>query len=279
MSSTLLTSDFEEIVANAIRKYQVLTLDDAINKMSTGINQNSIVFTFDDGYQDTYTEALPILEKYQVPATIYITSGFISREKYPYEFLLADVISEKKQLTYDIAGKKYTENTESNLEKITIYNKLKDKLRPISDHIRQPVIDSLCDDNVQSFIETDLFMNWDQVKKLNRHPLITIGAHTYSHSQLDLFQEQDVNQDIQKGTHDIEHNLDMKVSHFAYPYGGYDDASINLVKKNGFKSAVTTKPDYISKGKVKNILKLPRVELAHENIDSELNKLQAMFSI
>lgn len=58
--------------------YNVLSLSDAVALLASEqkIPRRTVVITFDDGYLDNFTEALPILEKYSLPATIFVTSDF-----------------------------------------------------------------------------------------------------------------------------------------------------------------------------------------------------------
>jgi peptidoglycan/xylan/chitin deacetylase (PgdA/CDA1 family) len=55
-------------------------------------NKSSLVaLTFDDGYQDNLTTALPLLEKYSMPATIFVVAGFINRDGYLSEAELREL--------------------------------------------------------------------------------------------------------------------------------------------------------------------------------------------
>lgn len=64
--------------------YTTVTLDDltSVWKFGTPLPEKSIVLTFDDGYEDFYTAAFPILTKYNFKATIYIVTDFIDRPNY-----------------------------------------------------------------------------------------------------------------------------------------------------------------------------------------------------
>ena len=68
------------------RRRQVVPLIETLS------NKRSLVaLTFDDGYQDNLTTALPLLEKYSMPATIFVVAGFINRDGYLSEAELREL--------------------------------------------------------------------------------------------------------------------------------------------------------------------------------------------
>ena len=78
---------FERQLQWLARWRRVVTLEETLRSPA---RKNLIALTFDDGYQDNLTVALPLLEKYQMPMTIFITAGFVGREGY----LSADEVGE-----------------------------------------------------------------------------------------------------------------------------------------------------------------------------------------
>jgi glycosyltransferase involved in cell wall biosynthesis/peptidoglycan/xylan/chitin deacetylase (PgdA/CDA1 family) len=61
--------------------YDVVSLKDAIGAMTAGENgKRRVVITFDDGYQDFYTHAFPVLERFGFKATIFVISGLTADE-------------------------------------------------------------------------------------------------------------------------------------------------------------------------------------------------------
>ena len=59
--------------------YQVISLEDLVQGINKGVlfNRHSVVITFDDGYEDNYTKAFPVIKKYDFPAIIFVISDFI----------------------------------------------------------------------------------------------------------------------------------------------------------------------------------------------------------
>jgi len=55
-----------------------------------GISKHSVWVTFDDGYKDNYINAYPILRKYKIPATFFITTGYINKKVTPYDLFIGN---------------------------------------------------------------------------------------------------------------------------------------------------------------------------------------------
>jgi peptidoglycan/xylan/chitin deacetylase (PgdA/CDA1 family) len=97
----------------------------------------------------------------------------------------------------------------------------------------------------------DSYLNWDQVRLLDRSGLITIGGHTLDHPELTTLSIADQEHEIIDSKQQIEAELGHPIYDFAYPYGNYDDDTINIVRSAGYRTAVTTNPnDYQSAGSI-----------------------------
>ena len=75
---SLPTAVFAARMAHIARHYQVLTVEDLVERLAQGqVPRNALVLTFDDGYRDNFTHAAPILRRLGLPATIFLVTGHI----------------------------------------------------------------------------------------------------------------------------------------------------------------------------------------------------------
>lgn len=77
---TLTATEFEKQIAYIASHYQVILLSELVNRLENGESvQGCVCITFDDGYHDNYTVALPILEKYSVPASVFVITSLMGK--------------------------------------------------------------------------------------------------------------------------------------------------------------------------------------------------------
>ena len=110
-------------------------------------------------------------------------------------------------------------------------------------------------------------MNWEELRELNKEPLITLAAHTKSHFAIARLSEEEAGEQIQTGMDIMEKELGEKATHFSFPYGSNCAANkrdFELVKKFGFKTAVTTRKAVLYKEHKDHMMALPRVSLNGE---------------
>ena len=86
----------------------------------------------------------------------------------------------------------------------------------------------------------DSYLDWAQIREMTKSGLIEIGAHTINHANLASLSPADQTKEILDSKTIIENELGVKITTFAYPYGRYSQATIDIALKAGFKSAVTT---------------------------------------
>lgn len=69
-------------------RYEVVPIDDVVSLVAAASHpaRDRAVITFDDGYEDVYHHAFPVLRRYRLPATIYLTTAYVeARRPLPWE--------------------------------------------------------------------------------------------------------------------------------------------------------------------------------------------------
>jgi len=88
----------------------------------------------------------------------------------------------------------------------------------------------------------DAYLNWNEIRMLDQSGLITIGGHTLDHENLTTLPLGEQRRQIADSKAGIEHELGHNIRHFAYPYGAYNQTSIEMAREAGYVTAVTVAP-------------------------------------
>lgn len=254
------------------RHATVLRLDELVRGLQADSKKNplprrSVVVTFDDGYANNLTHAKPLLEKYGVPATIFVTSrylgdqrGFWSNE---LERLLLSPGRLPAQLRIRINGhspvwkleqaavyraddyERYCKwnawQPETPTARHAVYRELYQEMQALPWAEQQRVLAEL--EAQVELIETPCaqqrFLTQDELHTLAQNELIEIGSHTVTHPLLPGLPLAEQEREIRESKHALEAIINRPVSSFAYPYGRYSAETASLVRAAGFNCACT----------------------------------------
>lgn len=224
--------------------FQPLSLDDALTRLEEGsLPPRAICVTFDDGYADNLVHALPVLQRWQIPATVYVASGFLEGGRMWNDSVIEAFTSTRQD---------YAELPELGLERLdlsTPSRRLRSCYETISlikylqpeERLRR--VDGICQALGRPVLPQDLMLTRRQLQELATAG-IEIGNHTVSHPVLSAVEESRVVHELEQSSRDIEAIIQRPVRHFAYPNGipgkDFTERHQQLIKDLGFASAVTT---------------------------------------
>lgn len=263
-------NDFESQIKYLSVNYNCLDISTAISLLKDQIlPKKTIIITFDDGYRDNLTLALPILEKYKVPAVIYIATGLIDGTAKPWWYEQEMILNHLNELRITWNGIHYHWPLHTSVQKHAAFidiNRISKTLTPTElDKIRSILLSSTdCPD----FNYTGMFLSWDEIKILARSPLITIGGHTKNHSVLKQLNNDELNSELIESRSILEQKTGLKIKHFAYPYGDHGHAGLRefkAVQNLGFDSAVTTRMGHLFKEHHNRLHALPRIAIEYKD--------------
>jgi len=241
-----------------------------------------VVITFDDGYADNLYNAKPLLEQYQIPATIFLTTGYMQQKREFWwdelERILLQPKTLPKNLSLNINGKNYEwklDTTANKSEKSDnhlnsphqLYDSLYQLLYLLSDSERSHLIEQLLSwANVKPELRlTHRMMTLQEISSLQQNSIIEVGAHTVTHPFLSTISPEAQQKEIQQNKAELEEIFGHSIESFAYPHGNYNLHTSEIVRQAGFTCACTTNANIV--GKNSDRFQLPR--FAVENCDGE----------
>ena len=246
-SLTVTPKRFEEQIKYLNDRFNIISLSKLISQLKNSeVKNNSIVITIDDGYNDNLYYAKPILEKYNVPATVFVTAGMLGREFWWDELERIIQINHSdiyKKLELNIKGKEFSWIIKNSLETKRVYKELHNLLKYTTEEERSQKFKEIWRWTSTSRTERVLYkaLTADEVKKLASGGLIEIGAHTLTHPCLSCEPLEVQKYQIEKSKGVLEKILGYEVKIFSYPFGTSLDINreiIELTKKAGYESAI-----------------------------------------
>ena len=231
-------------------------MEQAVKSIKSGVDlpEKPAVITFDDGYKNNLTIALPILKKYRLPATIFVTAGYVGSSRLmPLDEAYIILNSSKKGGSFTIPGLRLgTLSTDTPQNLSDSYQKLLNRLKRFPVEVQVKFLNILrevlnCDpdqDDVRLVNEFRL-LSRDEIRSLLETGLIQIGAHTVSHEILTNVSLEEAAREVVNSKSILQEMLGCRIDLFAYPNGteaDYNEEHIECLKENGFSGSVTTMP-------------------------------------
>jgi len=234
---------FYQILKDLKENGKSLSMDELVEYHCKGESYppNSFIISFDDGFENNYSIAAPILESLKIPAIFYITTGWVQNNIMGWsdriEYCLENTHEVNIFLPWD--NKKYF--CKENKEKISLMNDIRYYLKNnqdidcnsfVSEIFSQCQITEIFSNNDP----LDLKLNWKQLVELNENDLFIIGGHSHQHLILSFLNDSALNAEIKTSIELLKQNSKINVKHYSYPEGQenhYSQKVINCLKNNG----------------------------------------------
>lgn len=235
-------SRFEQHLRWLKANFTLISLAEAVVHLRNDtLPARAACITFDDGYADNATIALPLLQHHGVAATVFVATGFLNGGRMWNDTVIELVRNAPSRIDLSAAGfGRYQLLTVADRQAAisSLINAL--KYLPMAE--RQAKVDELTA-LVPVRLRQDLMMTHDQVRLLHRAG-IEIGAHTVHHPIIARLPDAAAQAEIANGKAALEAMIDAPVQTFAYPNGkpdqDYEARHVAMVKQLGFTAAVST---------------------------------------
>lgn len=236
---------FERQMRHLARRYKVVSLSGLLDHLASGSPETVLAITFDDGYRDNFENAFPVLRRYRLPATIFLTTGSLdSGEPLWFEILAGALKTTSREfldLEADLPRRFWLRNPE---ERLRANNELFALLRTMVEKERQRWLTLILRelDAPDAAGRTKMMLTWDQIRSMKKQG-IDFGGHTVTHPYLSRLTREAVTWEISECKRRIEAELQEPVAHFAYPNGREEDFTPwnkETLRSAGYQAAVTT---------------------------------------
>jgi peptidoglycan/xylan/chitin deacetylase (PgdA/CDA1 family) len=207
--------------------------------------QNAVVITVDDGYADFYDIAFPLLCRYEIPCTFFVTSNFIGGQKWLWPDKLAWILAHRDEYPdLHVTDRVITGGARSSAPRL--WTEILTLLRHVD---FERLENELCQLARQLELEVPErpvagydACSWEQLRIMEASGIVEVGGHTRNHAILSRLDPRQLSNEIDGCLEDLEVRLGKRPRSFCYPNGkpgDYNDRVREAVANAGFVSACT----------------------------------------
>lgn len=265
----MVSPDFLETTLNYFisRNIDVVSLDECHRRLSSRKREKRFVtFTFDDGYEDNLSQALPVFEKYEAPFSVFLTTGFPDHRIVLWWYLLENLVLSRDQIEFSDGDQSHSFPSSTEREKKEAFWGIRRHIMQSSQEELLPRLMNIFNTDEKGLLEhtRTQALTWEQVSELGKHPLATIGSHTMNHLALSQLSEEKVLGEIQGANERILEKTGLLMEYLAYPFGiasTVGPREFELAARCRMKMAFTTESSNLLKRHARNMYALPRIEM------------------
>ena len=231
---------FEAFLCEQQERLEFISINEVPERMANQRKGKPFgVITFDDGYEDNYMYAYPILKKLGIPFTIYVSVNLVNDHTpiWNYPLIIERIIKKNGEL--NIEGKRYYCWMQE--QKDEAFHQLKSLLFSLPYDKLQVEFKRI----FARYLKKELFpentLSWEQIEDMAKDPLCTIGSHTMSHCRLTITDNNSLQYELGESKAILEQHIGKPVEHLSYPYGWKTDVSAEAIvfaQQTGYKTAL-----------------------------------------
>ena len=237
------SQDFLDEFLGGIKKagFSFISMDELAELLSGRKKISKVVaLTFDDGYADNIQNALPVCRKYDAPFTIYVATGLLTGEIFPWWDLLEEYIL-GNNIVYDCCGNAYDCTSPAGKENAFLALR-KNFLKSTPDEIKKAFFDFGFTPEQMKNAAKAIALTPEEIRQFADHRLVSFGIHTHTHTGCWDMSCEEFSAEIRQNIKILSKNSISPV-HFAYPFG--DKSAVceefeDILRQNNISSSVTT---------------------------------------
>ena len=253
---------FAKQMAALKRRFRVLSVEEFADYLERRVPfpSRSCVITFDDGWRDNFTNALPILAEHELPALVFLPVNYIGRPRLFWQEALAHL------LVQSVLAVRTDASRAPRLRKLLAPAGLEEILNIGDDDPRPSIVAAIADRkslsravvaevvtgiaaelavNVDDLSATDGFIDWAQADAMSQRR-VAFGGHGAEHLLLTQVSRPEAEAEIRVSKDVLDRRLKQWVPTFSYPNGYWTSDIAEMVRAAGYRLAFITRRGFVS---------------------------------
>ena len=267
----------DDVLRDMVRHLQttgrdIVTLEEGMRRLADPASRHFVVLTFDDGYSNNLTHALPVLEALGAPFTVYVNSYMLNGECDVWWLGLRDLLLAEDRVEMEPMGLTFlTASIEEKCQALLlitdwVHRDVESNAEALKRILSRYGID-------MASIARKEALDLEELKRLSKHELVTIGGHAETHLPLSSLGEADAFGEMVRNKQMLESAIQREVRHFAYPFGERNTAGTRearIAESAGFVTAVTTRTGNLFREHAGHPFLLPRLTVLNHDRNAQM---------
>lgn len=266
---------FERQMEYLAANFHVISMTELQQHLETAtpFRDNTVAVTFDGGYSDTLYTAKEVLERFEIPATVFVPSvHLLERTRFWWDVLEDILIAGNPQdgLTLEVDDEPLYRPLMTQYDRFRAFDDLYVLLSERAPSEQRMIIAQITHslDGPGEEPDNHATLSGEELKRLEEGGLITIGGHTHNCTKLSSLSEPEQVKEIGRNKQILEEVLGHRIEYFAYPFGdenSYTTATVRLLKGFGFTLSCRVSAGTVDVAEAASRYELPRITVRDWN--------------
>lgn len=218
--------DFEKQLNYLRSNYRIMPLTELAGSRRENARADSrrLAITFDDCFTDFHSRAFPLLKKFDIPATVFISTGFVDSDRVPWTDELNFLMKETAVSGISFGGKEGDVNFQwrDTAGRLEALEGIKRVLKRLPEEERAEIFQEVRERLAVSKKNPSRILTSDQIKEMSAAG-VSFGAHTVNHVILTRVAPERARREIEDSKKQLEELAGAECAGFCYPNGEADD--------------------------------------------------------